>query len=112
MGWCTLFAILHAGGTLYLSVATALFSPENHIAWYWNPLAMMILQSSGVTNILTPVIIGLPVSGMIGVFFGYLMPFFRVGRSVPDPRATGNPDLAGTPWEKNSRHTSDRSNIK
>ena len=112
MGWCVLFAILHAAGTLYLSVATALFSPDSHIAWYWNPLAMKILQLSGISNIMIPVVLGLPVSGLIGVFFGYLIPFFRRIRLVPDPRTTCNSDLTGTPWEKNSNHTSDKSSIK
>ena len=110
MGWCMLFAILHAAGTLYVCVATALFSPENHIAWYWNPLAMKFLYSSG--NIMSPVILGLPVSGLIGIFFGYLIPVFRRKRSVQDPIARPNSDLTGTPWEKNSSHTSDRSNNK
>lgn len=85
MGWCTLFAILHAAGTLYVCVATALFSPENHIAWYWNPLAMKFHYSSG--NILFPVILGLPVSVLIGIFFGYLIPVFHSKRSVQDLRA-------------------------
>ena len=112
MGWFTLFTILHAAGTFYVCFATALFSPENQIAWYWNPLAMKILGSSGVTNIMAPAILGLPVSGLIGAFFGYLIPCFRRNRLVPDPRPTCNPDLAGTPWEKDSSHTSDGSNIK
>jgi hypothetical protein len=112
MGWFTLFTILHAAGTFYLCFVTAMFSPENQFAWYWNPLGMAILRSSVSTNIMAPAIFGLPVSGLIGAFFGYLIPYFRRNRLVPDPKATCNPDLVGTPWEKDSSHTSDGSNIK
>jgi hypothetical protein len=110
MGWFTLFTILHAAGTFYLCFVTALFSPDNHFAWYWNPLAMKFLYLD--RNIMTPVFIGLPVTALIGTFFGYLMPLFRRRRPVQDTRTTSNPDLTGTPWEKNSSHTSDRSKIK
>jgi hypothetical protein len=109
LGWFMLVTIFHVGGTAYLCIASALFSPDNQLAWCWNPLAMKILDSDGFSNIMTPVVFGLPVSCMFGIFFGYLIPIIRKGRQIPDETATRNPDLAGTPWEKNSSHTSNKS---
>lgn len=61
---------------------------------------MKILQLEVTPNIQIIAILGLPVSGLIGAFFGYLIPIFRRRQPVEEPRPTGNPDLVGTAWEQ------------
>lgn len=71
-GWFMLIALFHAAGSIYFCAAASLSPLRNHLAWYWNPLAKFCYSSE--VTILASGVIGLPVSGLVGVGLGYLMP--------------------------------------
>jgi len=73
-GGLILFTLFHAVASIYFCGVASISLLRSHLAWCWNPLANYFWVS-GESYFATPAIVGLPVSALVGVCFGYLVPF-------------------------------------